>query len=467
METHRSIVEELQKKMSAGSFKKSGSSEMSHTMRQKNYTSIVNSLRLKDLKNVLEVNTGEKYIVVEPGITMEELVDATLPFNLIPPVIPEFKGITVGGAINGAAIESSSHHFGQFNDICLEYEVLTPGGEILHASPKDHSDLFYAIGGSFGTLGILLSVKIRLIHAKPWVKLTYQKFKTPSKAIDFLNELHEKPSFPDFMEGIVYGKDKTVVIFGQLAEHHGGLPTNKISHYADNWFYAHADTILEEHYEEVIPLKDYLFRHDRGAFWMGGYGLHPKMFFKYLMHKLGAFKNSKWLHPHFCTPKNPGPFFRNLFGWLMGSGNLYKSLHNKSEEWFKRHFIIQDFYLPKAGVNDFIDHILDTYKITPLWICPVRTTKTKQLFSPHYNPSLSLLFDVGVYGIPCQADAEEVVNSLENLMHESNGKKMFYCATFIPKTKFWVIYPESEYRSLRKKYAAESLPDITDKVLIR
>ena len=41
-------------------------------------------------------------------VTMEQLVQSTLPHGVIPAVVPELKAITVAGAIVGAALESSS-----------------------------------------------------------------------------------------------------------------------------------------------------------------------------------------------------------------------------------------------------------------------------------------------------------------------------------------------------------------------
>lgn len=39
---------------------------------------------------------------------MDALVEATVKHGLVPPVVPEFPGITVGGAYNGTGGESSS-----------------------------------------------------------------------------------------------------------------------------------------------------------------------------------------------------------------------------------------------------------------------------------------------------------------------------------------------------------------------
>ena len=48
--------------------------------------------------------TGIAVVDVQAMISMEELVDALLPLNLLPLVVPEFKGITVGGSIQGGTL---------------------------------------------------------------------------------------------------------------------------------------------------------------------------------------------------------------------------------------------------------------------------------------------------------------------------------------------------------------------------
>jgi len=55
------------------------------------------------LDRVLHVDRERRLAVVEPNVPMDALVDATLPLGLVPPVVPEFPGITVGGVVQGGA----------------------------------------------------------------------------------------------------------------------------------------------------------------------------------------------------------------------------------------------------------------------------------------------------------------------------------------------------------------------------
>ena len=98
----------------------------------------------------------------EPMVKMQALVEATLKHGMLPLVLPEFKHITVGGAIMGAALESSSHMHGDFLDACRSVELLLGNSSVVVCSPTERTDLFSALSGSYGTLALLLEP-----HARP------------------------------------------------------------------------------------------------------------------------------------------------------------------------------------------------------------------------------------------------------------------------------------------------------------
>ena len=61
--------------------------------------------------------------------TYEDLVDATLPHGLIPLVVPQLRTITLGGAVTGLGIESTSFRNGLPHESVLEMDVFTGAGE--------------------------------------------------------------------------------------------------------------------------------------------------------------------------------------------------------------------------------------------------------------------------------------------------------------------------------------------------
>src|SRR5690606_6027705 len=74
------------------------------------------------LRRIVEIDRDARRCTAEPGVTFAQLVDATLPQGLVPAVVPELEGITVGGAVAGCAVESMSYRVGGFHDTCRELE---------------------------------------------------------------------------------------------------------------------------------------------------------------------------------------------------------------------------------------------------------------------------------------------------------------------------------------------------------
>src|SRR5262249_23658593 len=106
---------------------------------------------ISDLDEILSIDPVAHTCVAESGGTFSDLVSATLAHGLCPLVVPELEGITIGGAVSGCSIESSSFKYGGFHDSCLEYEVITARGEVLVCSPEnEHRLLFQMLHGTFG-----------------------------------------------------------------------------------------------------------------------------------------------------------------------------------------------------------------------------------------------------------------------------------------------------------------------------
>ena len=135
------------------------------------------------LRNVIKVDTQSKRALVEPNVPMDRLVEATLPHGLVPPVVMEFPGITVGGGYAGTAGESSSFKFGFFDRTINEVEMVMADGRVMKASEKENEDLFRGAAGAVGTLGVTTLIDLNLVEAKKYVKTTYYPTRDVAQAI--------------------------------------------------------------------------------------------------------------------------------------------------------------------------------------------------------------------------------------------------------------------------------------------
>ena len=117
----------------------------SHCVRPQQYKSGGLSLDVSKLTRLISVGEADKgelpadesyspltrVVDVQAFASMETLVDALLPLGLVPAVVPEFKGITVGGSLQGLAAESSSFRLGFVHDAIVGFEVILGDGRVL------------------------------------------------------------------------------------------------------------------------------------------------------------------------------------------------------------------------------------------------------------------------------------------------------------------------------------------------
>ena len=112
----------------------------------------------------------------EGGVSLEDILDVFLPRGFFPPVTPGTKFVTVGGAIANDIHGKNHHRDGTFTQHVLDLELLTPRGEVLHCSPEENADIFWATAGGVGLTGIIVSARIRLQPVETaYMKVDYQR----------------------------------------------------------------------------------------------------------------------------------------------------------------------------------------------------------------------------------------------------------------------------------------------------
>ena len=101
-------------------------------------------------------------IDVEAGVTIETLWRTALPHGWWPAVVPGTMRPTVGGAI--AMNIHGKNHFkaGGFGEHVLDLEVVFPHGEVRTLSPESDTELFRAVVGGAGLLGVVTRARLQL-----------------------------------------------------------------------------------------------------------------------------------------------------------------------------------------------------------------------------------------------------------------------------------------------------------------
>ncbi len=114
------------------------------------------------LDRALSWDPVEGVFEAEPGLTIEGLWRRTIEDGYWPAVVPGTAFPTLGGCV--AMNIHGKNHFraGNFGQHVLELDLVTPTGETLTCSPTQHPEVFHAVIGGFGMLGVVTRVKLRL-----------------------------------------------------------------------------------------------------------------------------------------------------------------------------------------------------------------------------------------------------------------------------------------------------------------
>lgn len=399
------------------------------------------------LNHVVSVDPITRTAMVEPNVPMDRLVEETLKHGLIPPVVMEFPGITVGGGFNGTAGESSSFKHGFFDRTLNSVEMVLANGQLVTASETAHTDLLRGAAGAVGTLGVTTMVELQLIKAARFVEASYHPVTSMQDAIEKLQSFTARPEEFDYVDGIMYSQTSGAIVTGRMVDTPShGAAVQRFSSPKDPWFYLYVKDRIAKTAgpsSDAIPLPDYLFRYDRGGFWVGE---APFDYFRF-------------------------PFTQFTRSWLddfLHTRMLYNALHSSGRS---EQMIIQDLALPYATAAQFVERMDNMLGIWPLWLCPLKQSAHPTMH-PHLGEyeadgkTLKPLLNIGLWGKapPTHEGFVEANRKIEATLQDLRGMKWLYAQTYFAENDFWKDFDRSWYDSLRHKYNATTLPTVWDKV---
>ena len=457
----------------------------------------------------IDLESAEPTMTVEPLVTCGQLTLALLPIGYTLPIVPEMDDLTVGGLVNGTGIESSSHRHGLFHEQCTAYEICLADGSVVRASKDEHVELFHAIPWSYGTLGLLLSVTLRVTRCKPLVKLTYYPYTEKEAALAHFAQLSEAAdAAPDFVETLAFSATNYVVMKGEQVDKPDAQlgPMNSISLWYKPWFFKHVESKLHDAKPtvEFLPLRDYYHRHSRSMFW----------------------------EMELMLPIGTHPLARFLFGWALPPKVSFLKLTQSemTRRLTQQTHVAQDFMLPMdelPGILSLCDEVYD--KLYPVWLCPHvhrpmpgtimpdppkpdhdgsqmyvdvgvctrhspprrvhlswSTLASSGAHSPlleHTRPSrhsvASLTYrtelPIATDGLPSCVkaspedpqifDMRAAMRIVESRLREIRGVEMLYADTYQTAEEFESMFPHAAYRALREKYGAVGVfPEVFSKM---
>ena len=398
-------------------------------------------LDVRDFNQVLSVSADA--LDAEGMITYEDLTRECLAYGVMPAVVPQLKTITLGGAVAGVGIESSSHRYGLVHDTMLELDVLLGDGRVLTCTPtNEHADLFFGFPNSYGTLGYALRVKARAVPVKPYVHLTHVPF---SDARLFFAEVGARlrAQDADFVDGTVFSPREMYLTLGRFA-----ATAPYTSDYTYERIYYRS---IREKLEDYLTVRDYIWRWDTDWFWCSKnvFAQNPIVRRIYGRERLGSRTYTK------------------IMRWNSRVGITRKvervlGLHSES--------VIQDVDIPLARAADFLQFYAEHIGLWPQWICPIGPQPHSGRFSL-YPVKSDWYVNFGFWDVKRtrEAHAPGHFNRLiEKKVAELGGIKSLYSDSYFAREEFDRYYGGETYAALKRKYDPQgAFPALYEKCVLR
>ncbi|MFJ1915734.1 FAD-binding protein [Streptomyces sp. NPDC088147] len=112
------------------------------------------------------VGIGANTAVVEAGVTWHQLTEAALAKGKMPPAMPDYMHLSIGGTISVGGIGGTVGKYGLAVDTIESIDIVTGAGQLLTASPSVRPDLFNAALAGGGQVGIIVRATVRIVPPK-------------------------------------------------------------------------------------------------------------------------------------------------------------------------------------------------------------------------------------------------------------------------------------------------------------
>jgi FAD/FMN-containing dehydrogenase len=392
-------------------------------------------LDVSGLDGVIEIDVDAATAEVQGMCTYEDLVAATLPHGLIPYVVPQLRTITLGGAVTGLGIESTSFRNGLPHESVLEMDVFTGAGVVVTTKPGD--DLFDAFANSYGSLGYATRLRISLERVPGHVGLRHVRFDDAGVLAKTISEITDTGVFDgqrvDGLDGVSFEPGEHYLTLArwladdEIAESGQTVPSD---YTRQQIFYRS----IQERETDLLTTNDYLWRWDTDWFWCSGaFGAqHP------VVRRL-------W----------PRRFRRSdvyqRFLALDRRFSIADRLDRRAGR-LERERVIQDIEVPLDRLEEFLAWFDEEVGMRPVWLCPLKASRAWPTYP--LEPG-EVYVNVGFWGtvhVGPDAPNGPVNRAVEAKVHTLGGHKSLYSEAFYDKDTFDQLYAGDHLAEVKKTY---------------
>ncbi|MFI5100850.1 MAG: FAD-binding oxidoreductase [Actinomycetes bacterium] len=405
-------------------------------------------LDVSGLAGVLSVAPDARTADVLGMTTYEDLVDATLAYGLMPLVVPQLKTITLGGAVTGLGIESSSFRNGLPHESVLDMDVLTGDARLLTVTPDgEHAPLFYGFPNSYGSLGYALRLRIELQPVLPYVLLTHERHDDAGSFVARLDEVCRARSVDgaqvDFVDGTIFSPDEHYLTLGTFVDE-----APYTSDYTGQRIYYRS---LQQRRRDFLTVRDYLWRWDTDWFWCS--------------RALGVQRPA-------VRRLVPRRYMRSdVYMKFVGFERRHQ-VAGRVDRWRgrpPREVVVQDVEVPIERTAEFLDFFHREIGIEPIWVCPLLQRDPDVTWELYAFDPRKVYVNIGFWSsvelAPGQRDGDHN-RRIEEVVAELGGRKSLYSTAYYDEDTFWATYNGPAYQTLKKTYDPDGrFADLYDKTV--
>jgi FAD/FMN-containing dehydrogenase len=406
-------------------------------------------LDVSGLDGVIAIDTAARTADVQGMCTYEDLVDATLPHHLIPLVVPQLRTITLGGAVTGLGIESTSFRSGLPHESVLEMDVFTGAGEVVTCRPGD--DLFDAFPNSYGSLGYATRLQIELEAVPDHVALRHLRFDDAGLLAKTVVEITDSRSYDgtrvDGLDGVAFAPGEYYLTLATWTDRGGAT-----SDYAGQQVYYKSvqQRAASGSGTDLLTTYDYLWRWDTDWFWCSGaFGAqHP------VVRRIWP---RRWRRS-------------DVYHKLLGLDRRFSIADRLDRRAGRplRERVIQDVEVPVERLPEFLEWFDDAVGMRPVWLCPCKAERDWPTYP--LKPG-ALYVNVGFWGtvhVGPEAPEGPLNRAIETRVHELGGHKSLYSEAFYDRDTFDELYDGANLAAVKRRYDPQDrLTSLYDKAVKR
>ncbi len=117
---------------------------------------------LSKMQSSVEINPYHKTALCSGTVSWRQLIAQTIPYRLIPSVIPLNTNLSVAGTLSVGGISTSSYQYGTAASQVEELEIINAEAKMLTCNKIDNNEFFKGCLSNLGRCGVINKVKLAL-----------------------------------------------------------------------------------------------------------------------------------------------------------------------------------------------------------------------------------------------------------------------------------------------------------------